>query len=192
MTEAIKHVMSGINVAPVLAALQRHPELWNQHPHRTESEDSPHHGLDDIWFRFNDYTGYDGDMVTFNAPHQSVWYPSADIIPVKDICYGLMTEFRGDQLGGVLLTRIPAGATCQPHVDGGWHAGYYRKFGVQIQGDLRQAFQFEGESFSAVAGDVYEFDNSRLHWVTNNSDEDRITMIVCIKTETRSTLCPLP
>jgi hypothetical protein len=190
MTEAILHLLRGVNVVPIVAALQRHPELWNQHPHRTEQTGSPHHGVDDIWLRYNDYANWTGDLAAASDAHTSVWYPSADRIPVKDLCYRMMADLRGDQLGGVLITRVPPGGAVLPHVDGGWHAGHYRKFGVQLQGDLRQAFQFEGEAFSAVAGDVYEFDNSRLHWVTNNSEQDRMTLIVCIKTETRSTLCP--
>lgn len=189
MTDTIQHLFSGVNVVPIVNALRLHPELWNQHPHRAEHPDSPHWGISDIWLRLNDYANWNGDMAAFNNEHTSVWYPSADLIPVKDICYDLMTTLRGDRLGAVLLTCIPPGGQCKPHIDGGWHAGHYRKFGVQLQGNLKQAFHVEDDAFSAVAGDVYEFDNSKLHWIANDSDEPRMTLIVCIKTETRSTLC---
>ena len=50
----IKLLSSGLNVAPIYWALQSNPQLWNQNTTRTESPDSPHHGLDDIWARFGE------------------------------------------------------------------------------------------------------------------------------------------
>ena len=35
----------------------------------------------------------------------------------------------------------------------------------------------------AKEGEAWWFDNSQLHWVTNNTDSDRLAMIVCIRTE---------
>lgn len=174
-------IMKGFNIIPIVAAIQRNPQLWNQYTSRTEHPDSPHRGLDDIWLRYNDYANFDGDREKFNAEHDSVWYPSADLIPVKKICLQLMAIVGGERLGGVLITRIPPGGKCLPHVDDGWHAKYYEKFAIQLCGDLKQSFNFENESFSAVAGDAYWFDNSFLHWVDNDSDQERMTLIICIR-----------
>lgn len=68
-----------------------------------------------------------------------------------------------------------------PHVDTGWHAGFYEKAAIQIKGDARQAFHFDDASLSALDGESYAFDNSKLHWVTNDSDRERITLIVCMR-----------
>lgn len=87
----------------------------------------------------------------------------------------------GDRLGMVLITRIPPRGRVEPHIDSGWHAGYYAKYAVQIKGNAGQAFHFDGESLSPEPGDLYTFDNSKLHWVTNDSDEERITCIICIR-----------
>lgn len=167
-----------LDVAPMQAALAAHPELWNQHTERTQPKDSPHHGLDDIWPRFADPATMRPD-----GSHDSVWYPSADLLPVRELAFALMTAVRGERLGGVLITRIKPGQVCKPHTDPGWHARYYDKFAVQIQAAPEQAFHFEGESLVTKFGDVFWFDNSHTHWVTNDSPADRITMIVCIKTE---------
>jgi aspartyl/asparaginyl beta-hydroxylase (cupin superfamily) len=51
-------------------------------------------------------------------------------------------------------------------------------------GDERQAFCFEGEQLSALDGESYFFENQVPHWVVNNSDRDRITLIVCVRRET--------
>ena len=172
----IKLLAEGVNVAPMLWALQSHPELWDQNPARTENPSSPHHGLHDIWTRYA-APGVDGSQ-----PHESVWYPCADLMPVREMVYPMMQMFQGDQLGGVLITKIPPGKTCKPHRDPGWHARYYQKFAVQIQSSPGQEFHFDNASLVTKPGDVFWFDNSHTHWVTYESDQDRITLIVCIRT----------
>ena len=118
----------------------------------------------------------------FFKEHDSVWYPAFEQLPaLKPLIFSLMAHVEGERLGGVLITRIPPGSSVAPHKDVGWHAGYYRKFGVQLRGGPDQFFCFEGETMVADAGDVYEFDNTATHWVENRSDRERITMIVCIK-----------
>jgi hypothetical protein len=170
----IRKVGEGMNVQPLLEALQAHPELWDQTPDRTAPAHSPHHDLHDIYIRY-------GENPLDAQPHESLWYPAASILPVKDLIFQLMYDMRGERLGGVLITKIPAGKMCKPHRDGGWHAGYYEKFGIQIQSAPGQAFCFEGESLETKPGDVFWFDNAYTHWVTNDTPHDRITLIVTLK-----------
>lgn len=174
----IKLISQGAHVAPFLWALQSHPELWNQHTTRTESPDSPHFGLDDIWARFGDPA-----RASDGSPHDSFWYPAADVIGIKDFCLDLMRAVDGVELGGVLITRIPPGKECKPHTDPGWHARRYQKFGVQITSAPGQKFCFEGEELETRPGDVFWFDNQFSHWVTNPTPYERVTMIVCIRKE---------
>ena len=172
----IKLISQGAHVAPFLWALQAHPGLWNQHTTRTESPDSPHYGLDDIWARFGDPA-----RASDGSPHDSFWYPAADVLGIKPFCYDLMRMVEGDELGGVLITRIPPGATCKPHTDPGWHARYYQKYAVQITSAPGQRFCFEGEALETKPGDVFWFDNQFLHWVENPTPYERVTLIVCIR-----------
>jgi quercetin dioxygenase-like cupin family protein len=168
----------GLPVAPIHWAIQAHPELWNQNTARTEAAGSPHHGLDDIWARFGDPArAIDG------TPHDSFWYPSAEILGVKGICLDLVRAVEGVELGGVLITRIPPGAECKPHTDPGWHARRYQKYGIQITSAPGQHFCFEGEELETRPGDLFWFDNQFSHWVTNPTNYERITMIVCIRKE---------
>lgn len=171
------HIASGIDVMPLVLAIQRNPQLWNQYTQRTEHPSSPHHGLSDIWVRYSD-----GDLDPVK-PHDSVWYPAYEQLPqIREIVFNLMRYVEGERLGGILITKIPPGQMCKPHADtGGWHAAYYDKYAIQLQGNEKQAFHFEGESFSAKPGDIYWFNNQETHWVTNESNEDRMTMIVCIR-----------
>jgi hypothetical protein len=173
----IKHLTTGVRVGAMQAALAAHPELWDQNRARTEDPASPHHGLSDIWARFA-APGVDGSQ-----PHDAIWYPAADLLPIRELAYLVMTAVRGDRLGGVLITKIPAGRECKPHSDPGWHARYYQKFAVQIHADPGQGFHFEGETLVTAPGDLFWFDNAFTHWVTNPTPHDRVTAIVCIKTD---------
>lgn len=173
----IKRIASGANVMPLLWALQQHPELWNQHTARTADPDSPHHQVDDIWCRFAELS--DG-----SAPeeHDSVWYPGIlDALPVRPLVMPLFKFVDGERLGGILITRIPAGCSVRPHVDPGWHARYYDKFAIQVQSAPGQRFCFEDQYLEPQPGDVYWFDNQYTHWVTNDTPYDRITLIAAIK-----------
>ena len=174
----IRKLLEGVNVEPMRAALAANPQLWNERTLRTAPEDSPHHGLDDIWPRFADPATMQPD-----GSHDSIWYPAADLLPVRDLVFPIMAAVRGERLGGVLITRIKPGQLCKPHTDPGWHARYYDKFALQIEADPLQAFHFAGHALTTKPGDLFWFDNAYTHWVTNDSPRDRVTLIVCIRTE---------
>lgn len=142
-----------------------------------------HSDISDIWVRYNAWENYRGDLAEFNEEHESVWYPVSYAVPeLRLLVHDVLEHLPPVELGGVLITKIPPGGMVQPHSDHGWHAEYYRdKYAVQMKGNQRQAFHFEGISLSADPGQVYWFDNQQVHWVTNDSDEDRITMIICTR-----------
>lgn len=168
------------DVTQALRELDAAPELWNEHRQRLNG---PHTDVSDIWVRYRPWNEYDGNPVFFNQPHKSEWYAGAAKIPaVRELAEQMFHLVSGAELGGVLITLIPAGGEVKPHVDGGWHAEYYRKFAIQLKGNEKQAFCFEDSRLSAEPGESYEFDNSKLHWVTNDSDEERMTLIVCVRT----------
>ena len=164
-----------IDPGPLVSSLQSNSELWNRHTGRTASY-GPHSAIDDIWVRYS----VDGS----SGPHTSVWYPGADkLTGIRDVCEKVRRVVNGKALGGVLITRIPGGQECKPHCDAGWHAEHYNlKCAIQLQGNKEQAFHFEDESLSALPGDLYCFQNQYLHWVTNPSNEDRITLLMAIRT----------
>jgi hypothetical protein len=89
----------------------------------------------------------------------------------------------GERLGGILITKLPAGGHIARHTDAGWHAQYYDKFYVPILNHKGSVFGFDDGIIEPELGEAWWFDNSNPHWVDNKSDCDRIAMIVCIRTE---------
>ena len=181
--EHILTIQRGVNVIPLALQLKQNPHLWGEHPERTQNPDSPHAQVSDIWARF----GPQG--IDRNAEHDSIWYPAYRALPaIRDIVFPLMHMLKGERLGGVLITKIPPGGRVLPHADTGWHAGYYEKFGVQIESHQQQAFCYDDGQHITAPGDVFWFRNSRPHWVINDSPVDRITMIVCIRSDQQQPL----
>ena len=145
-----------------------------------------HGGMTDIWVRYRDVEKYrqqhGDDMSFFNHEHESVWLAPYEHLPsIKNIVFELMHTVQGTRLGGVLITKLPPGAKIHPHRDGGWHAGYYEKYYVAVKNAPGAVFCWEGEEIKAVTGDCYRFRNDTLHWVNNDSNEERIAMIICIR-----------
>ena len=174
------------DVSRLVSDIQRQPTLWNRYQFRNSQPGGPHEDIDDIWIRYNDFSKFSDDRVAFNEKHESVWYPEYDLLPrLRPIIFQLMAFVEGEQLGGILITRIPPGKGCLPHKDGGWHASYYDKYIVQLESTEGQSFNFEGESLIAKPGQVYWFDNSKTHWVVNDSDQDRMSLIICIRSDRR-------
>jgi hypothetical protein len=179
---SIRLITSGFDVSPLIRQLEENPGLWDEHTLRTARYNTPHNAVSDIWVRFNAWENFYGDAYKFTMePHESVWYPCIAKIPAAWSLARKVIRYTGLRtLGGVLITRIPPHGEVKPHIDSGWHAEKYEKFAIQVKGNKDQSFKFEDGELSAMPGDLYTFNNSMLHWVENNSDEERITIIFCL------------
>lgn len=176
---SIELVATGFDVAPLREVLTN-PALWDKNKARTENPASPHYGCSDIWARYAPVSEYG-----IEGPFKCVWYDEhgeALIKPLQLLAYDILEMVEGYALGGVLITKIPAGGEVRPHIDRGWHAEFYTdKFGLSVEANNDQAFCFEDKQLVTKPGDLFLFDNSKLHWVYNRSNSDRITAIFCIK-----------
>lgn len=179
-------VCDDLDVSKLQQEILSHYEEFDKYDQRRTFPNSPHAQMTDIWARYNDITPFleKGDLKGFEAEHDSVWYPVIDKIPaVKKVVFDLMSKVEGERLGGILITKLPPGGHITRHTDAGWHAQYYDKFFVPILIKEGAIFGFDDGDINAKEGEAWWFDNSNPHWVTNNSDIDRIGMIVCIRTE---------
>lgn len=178
-------VATGWHVERLRDSIAEHEELWDEYSMRTEYPESPHYHASDIWIRYNAIENLSKGLREFNAPHDAVWYPAAGILTdVKALTLDVARLLGATRIGGTLLTKLPAGKSIKPHNDGAsWHATYYNvKAAVQIVGNANTVFRFKDCEIRPESGDVYIFNNSQDHTVVNDSSEDRITLIVAIRT----------
>jgi len=172
-----------VNVDALKSALHKNDHLFGEYPYRGV-EGSPHTEMKDIWIRFNDVKPFveSGDFSTIVDEHESIWYPAYYKLPeIQKPLFDVIDAVDGERLGGILITKLPPGGKIQPHRDSGWHAEFYDKYYVPIQNAEGAIFAFNDGVIAPEEGEVFWFDNSNLHWVENNSDIDRIAMIICIK-----------
>lgn len=186
--EHFTKIDDGVDVSGVLAELKDHQELWDAHTIRKTAPGTPHSRMSDIWVRYNDVTLFEesGNYAGFNDEHIPVWYEAWDKLPsLKPIVFNLMAKVWGEMLGGVLITRIPQGMGIDPHKDDSWHVRYFDKFYVSLKSESGAEFicheDGQREALCPKPGEIWQFDNKKMHSVENNSKADRITLIVCIR-----------
>lgn len=169
-------------VSPVLNAALRDKSLWNANQLRTSHELSPHRQVEDIWLRFNKLPK-DGEELALLDDHESINYPAWFALPdAQKLVLDLMNTVRGERLGRVLITSLAPGKSIAAHVDGGSHAAYYDRYHIVLQGLPGSIFRCGEEVVQMLSGEVWWFDNSVEHEVINNSADDRIHIVVDIRT----------
>lgn len=182
-------IADGIDVSGVVAQLKDNPSLWDAHTVRKTYDGTPHSRMSDIWVRYNAFDRFDpANHKAFNDEHVSVWYQAwGKLTALRPIIFDLMAKVEGEMIGGVLITRIPPGEGILPHADASWHVSYFSKFYLSIASAPGAFFfcEHEGETerINPKPGDIYLFDNRKVHWVENHSNHDRITCIICIRTQ---------
>ena len=177
--------ISTFDSMPLLHQIQQHPELWDQNKLRTTHPQSPHREVSDIWIRFNNLDEYTKTQEASKIidEHESVWYPATDVLwQVRPIIFGLMSRVSGIRLGRILITKVLPGHKIDPHVDGGTHAAYYERYHCVLQAGAGSLFRCGNEEITMISGNIWWFNNALEHDVRNNSSDDRIHLIVDIKT----------
>jgi len=198
MNQVISHfrVATDLDVLPLQRALLRQPWLFGQDGERKGAYGSAHSCMTDIWLRYNPKEKYlrRNNFAGFNDEHDSQWYPAYYQLPqVRSIIFKLMELVEGERLGGVLITKLAPGESIDTHQDFGWHAAYYDKYYIPLQNAEGATFNFPDGKIEPKLGEAYWFENSIPHGVTNNSSEDRIALIVCIRSDsTKGAYRPQP
>lgn len=180
----LNRIAQGIDVAPVLAEIGAHDELWDAHPLRRDYANSPHCEMSDIWVRARRNTG--GHLTDYSEPHYSEWWPAFKLLPsLRPIIFGLMARVSAAHLGGVLITRVGPGKRIYPHNDTGhWHADFHNcKVYVCLQGNADCVVWCAHERAIMKAGEAWRFENRVMHGLENEGETDRISLIIAMRVE---------
>jgi hypothetical protein len=171
-----QQIAAGLNVTPLMNALQRQPELWNQFPIRTQHPGTAHSEVSDILVWFN---SLDGEIVD---DKEAVAFPAWEKLPqLRPFIFDLMRTVEGMRLGRVIITKLPPGKSITPHVDGGAPATYYSRYQLALQSLPGALFNIGDETVNFRSGDIWHINNREIHSVVNNSSDDRIVCIIDIR-----------
>ena len=178
-------IAQGVDVGPLALELHRAPHLWDRDTTRTSAyANSPHRDTSDIWVRFRAKDEIKGPEAHCE-PYRSVFWPAWQELPaLRPIVFGLMARVSAVEMGSILITRLPPGQQVHPHTDGGfgWSPEFYNtKAHLTVSGASRS--WCDGDSVVMQPGDVWTFDNLKMHSVESIGDVDRIAVIVSMRCE---------
>lgn len=177
----------GVDPAPLLHQITLQPQLWNANRLRKDYPGSPHAQASDIWLSFQPerdqeeivdaaFRGFDIDE------HECQLFDGWWRLPAaRTMIFALMRQVEGLRLGRVVITKLPPGGQIFAHADGGSPATYYERHQIALQCRPGVTFTCGDEALEQRTGDVIWFDNTQVHSVVNNSDDDRIVMIVDVR-----------
>jgi len=182
----------GVDVLPLLLAIQRRPELWQEDDFLRNYPQGPFGEVETIFLRFpkrlvgisdEDVERYKKNMLPGWDQHESIDYPAyATLHEARPLVMNLMARVQGERLGRVMINKINPGGRIYPHADTPEHANYYSRFHVVLQSAPGSDFRCENEHVNMKQGEVWWFNNKLEHEVVNNSAVARIHMIVDIRT----------
>lgn len=173
-------IAQGVDTMPVLNALAVNPDLWDENTLRTTHPGTAHAQVSDIWIFFN---AIPADPTTVIDDKDVIPYRGWDALPqLRPIVFDLMRRVEGTRLGRVIISRMRPGAIITPHVDGGAPATYYSRYQIALQSEAGCLFHAGDETVNMRTGEAWWFDNQQTHSVVNNSADDRISVIVDIRT----------
>lgn len=183
-------IADGVDVIPLAMALQRQPELWSadtywkNHPVRTFAE------VETIMLRFPDKAphqfGTEEAKAAYLAsvdPWECTDQPNYVALPeARPLVSWLMARVAGERLGRILINKLPPGAHIPAHQDCQPGQKYYDRFHIILQTNNQVGFRTGDERAFMQMGEVWWFDNAQEHEVANLGSDDRIHMIVDIRT----------
>lgn len=187
-----------VDVMPLLLAIQRRSELWDQDTFLRHYPQGPFEDVQTIFLRFPERIVFDDEDVAeqerkielYKAnmlpgfdQHESIDYPAYALFPeARELVRALMTRVGGVRLGRVMINKIRPGGRIFPHADSPEHANYWNnRLHIVLQSLPGNDFRCEDEHVHMRNGEVWWFDHRLEHEVINNSADDRIHLLIDIR-----------
>lgn len=178
----------GIDVVPLVLAIARRPELWKEDTYLRDYPQGPFGDTESIMLRFpvksvKETEAEVQDHLSKYDQHENIDYPAYKLLTdARPIVMNLMHYVGGERLGRVMINKLRPGGKIFPHADTLSHAEYYSRFHVVLQSQPGVVFKAGTEQVYMAPGEIWWFDNKEVHEVINNSADDRIHMVVDIRT----------
>lgn len=170
-----ERIAQGVDVAPLIDALEAQPELWDEITLRQDYPGSAHHDTNCIFLRgpyaFT-FAEYMGNTQAYDYPMMDALMPA-----IADVMRPIVNNLGVTELGYVLIVRLKAGGEIDPHIDEGAYAEHYERFHLVLTSEPGNEFTVDDETVHMAPGEVWWFNHRRLHSVINGSAYERIHVI---------------
>jgi hypothetical protein len=184
-------VATGVDVIPLLVAIKRQPELWQEDSFLRHYPQGPFGEVESIMLRFPEKVEleteeqlnlYKANMLPGFDQHESIDYPAYSVLPeARQLIMNLMAYVKGTRLGRCIINKVNPGGRIFPHADSPEHAGYWQRFHIVLESQPGNVFRAGDEQIHMQQGEIWWFENQVEHEVINNSAESRIHLVVDIR-----------
>lgn len=175
--------IANIDPAPLYNEILRQPHLWKADTYLRDYPQGPFGDTDTIFLRFPPASVTELERGERDQ-HECVWMDGWLHLPsARSLVFGLMSKVSGERLGRVMINRLKAGGHVYPHADTPAHADYWDRYHIVLKSGPGCNFRCGDEVVNMETGSVWWFQNALEHEVLNNSDDDRIHLIVDIRTQ---------
>lgn len=173
---------SGINATPLSIEILRQEHLWREDTYLRDYPQGPFRDVETIFLRFPPASVSELER-SKRDPHECVWMDGALHLPAaRPLIFALMAQVQGERLGRVMVNRIRAGGRIFPHADTPEHAAYWDRFHYVIASAPGVTFRCGTEQITPATGELWWFQNALEHEVVNNSAQDRLHLIMDVRT----------
>ena len=168
-------VADGLDVEPLLKLLDAKPELWKEITTRQDMTKSPHKDSECIYVRGPlkmsiYYVMY--DIGSYDYPCME--YLKSALVPLMR---PILDKLQVKEMGRVLIVNLKSSGHVTKHIDTGTYADHYERFHIVLRSN-QHCFQTSGSELQRFeVGEVWWFDNKKLHTAHNVGDTDRIHII---------------
>lgn len=181
MLQNFKRLKTGVDVAPLLAALERKPHLFDQITARQQAPGSPHRYTRAIFLRWCQTQTVEAAFTEIPA----VDYPAmAELPEAWPLICEVLKESESRELGRVLITELQSGGAIDPHPDEGIVADHYERFHIPLRSEPGNWFScmIPGSKIREIVhmreGELWWFNHKRVHELDNRSHLPRLHLIV--------------
>lgn len=178
---------AGVDVLPLMLAIARRPGLWKEDTYLRDYPQGPFGEVESIMLRFPEKRVFEQEAEVaaykrgehFYDQHESIDYPAYQVLPeARPIVMNTFAAAGGERLGRVMINNIKPGGKIFPHEDTPEHVKYYSRFHIVLQSAPGVYFRCGDENVYMATGEVWWFNNALEHEVINNSNTDRIHMVL--------------
>lgn len=187
----LQKIGSGVDVLPLLMAITRANKaggIWREDTYLRDYAQGPFRDTESIILRFPPRSVHETEealaahMANFDQ-HENVDQPVFAGLPeARPLIFGLMAGVQGERLGRCMINKLNPGGVIYPHADTPVHAQYWDRYHIVLKSSPGSIFTVGTEQVFMNTGEVWWFNNEIEHNVANNSAEERIHLIVDIRT----------
>lgn len=184
-------IATGVRVMDLMLAIQRLEKshgVWREDTYLRDYPQGPFMHTESIILRFPSRSVHETEEALRSHEanfdqHENIDQPVFKSLPeARPLVFNLMAAVQGERLGRVMINKLMPGGMIYPHADTPVHAEYWDRFHIVLQSAPGSNFRAGDEWVHMATGEVWWFNNRIEHEVINNSDTERVHMIVDIRT----------